>query len=50
MVSNKKSVLPNFAKTLLIAAFAMGANVALAGEPGDAEEKIMDLKDMTPTC
>ena len=50
MLNLKQSpVLPNFIKALVIASFTLAANTALAAHHGEAEEKIRDLKDMTPS-
>lgn len=56
MLNSKHSpVLPNFVKLVLIATFAFSTNLATAADHGEAkdhgqtEEKIRDLKDMTPS-
>ena len=50
-MSYKKNtpVLPNFIKALLTAIFAFSTSLAMAEHHGQAEDKIRDLKDMTPT-
>jgi hypothetical protein len=42
----KKSILPSFLKTLVIASMAFGGAAAYAGHHEEGEKKVGDLKDM----